>query len=67
MSHTTTVDFALQWHGSIRKLEPLTPAGQAWIAENLPDTTHQGATVIEPRYVAYILDRIERDGLRVRA
>ena len=63
-------DFLFQNHGSVCLLQPLTPAGEQWFGENLPvdnpETQFFGSSiVIEPRYVAAILEGIRNDGLRV--
>jgi hypothetical protein len=60
-----SADFRLADHGSICLLYPLTPAAREWAAEHLPtDAFWCGAgMVIEPRYVAPIVDGIQADGL----
>ena len=61
------IDFQLHDHGSIYGLQPLTPAAHEWAESNLPDDAQQfcDQVIIEPRYVAAILDGIENDGLEV--
>jgi hypothetical protein len=60
-------DFAVSNHGTIILLQPLTRAANEWVEENLPaDRLHYaGAVVIEPRYLADIVDGIRADGLEV--
>ena len=65
-------DFLFQNHGSICLLKPLTPAGEEWFNEHLPVDNPEtqfwgGSIVIEPRYIAPILEGIQNDGLRVSA
>jgi hypothetical protein len=45
----------------------LTRAANEWIAANLPaDRLHYaGAVVIEPRYLAHIVDGLRNDGLTI--
>jgi hypothetical protein len=63
----TGTDFAVENHGTIVLLQPLTRAANEWIESNLPaDRLHYaGAVVIEPRYLADIVDGIRADGLEV--
>jgi hypothetical protein len=70
-SSTTELDFKLEYHGSLFLLCPLNPVAQNWMSENLPvnepETQFWGdAIVIEPRYVAPIVDGIIGDGLVLR-
>jgi hypothetical protein len=62
-------DFAVENHGSIILLRPITPAASAWISENIPEEAMEfgGATVVEPRYIADIVEGIQSDGLTVAA
>jgi hypothetical protein len=64
---STGTDFAVANHGTIVLLQPLTRAANEWIAANLPaDRLHYaGAVVIEPRYLADIVDGLRNDGLTV--
>lgn len=62
------IDFNVVHHGSIVLLTPLTPAAHAWAEEFLPDdaqTWGPGSVVVEPRYIADIVDGIRGDGLTV--
>jgi hypothetical protein len=68
---TTELDFKLENHGSLFLLRPLNSAAKDWIGEHLPtdnpETQFWGdAIVIEPRYVAPIVDGIIGDGLVLR-
>jgi hypothetical protein len=59
-------DFAVQNHGSIVLLEPLTDEAIDWCNEHLPeDATRWGrdSYVVEPRYVGAIVDGFTEDGL----
>lgn len=63
--------FELENHGSLFLLRPLTSAAKEWMQEHLPvgspETQFWGdAIVIEPRYVAPIVDGIIGDGLVLR-
>jgi hypothetical protein len=64
-------DFKLENHGSPFLLRPLNSAAKDWMSEHLPtdnpETQFWGdAIVIEPRYVAPIVDGIIGDGLVLR-
>jgi hypothetical protein len=66
-----TPDFELENHGSLFFLRPLNSAATQWVQEHLPadepETQYWGdAIVIEPRYVAPIVDGIIADGLVLR-
>jgi hypothetical protein len=54
-------------HGSIWLVQPLTPAGEDWIADNLPEDAQSwsGAVVVEPRYVGDIAQGMTDSGLRL--
>lgn len=70
-SSRTELDFKLENHGSLFLLRPLSSAAKVWIGEHLPtdnpETQFWGdAIVIEPRYVAPIVDGIIGDGLVLR-
>ena len=61
-------DFLLENHGSIFLLQPLSPAANDWVAENLPEDhlTFGSAVVVEPRYIADIVRGAQADGLVIR-
>ena len=66
-----TPDFVLENHGSLFLHRPLNSAAKEWIQNHLPvdspETQFWGdAIVIEPRYVAPIVDGIIGDGLVLR-
>jgi len=63
----TRPDFICENHLSLFLLRPTSPAGFAWIEENLPPDrmTFGNAVVIEPRYVWAILVGLQEDGLAV--
>jgi hypothetical protein len=60
-------DFTFINHGSVTTLKPVSDAAKEWVSENIAaDATYwAGAVVIEPRYVADIIDGIHADGLTV--
>jgi hypothetical protein len=67
----TELDFKLENHGSLFLLRPLNHVARNWMSENLPvdepETQFWGdAIVIEPRYVAPIVEGIIGDGLVLR-
>jgi hypothetical protein len=61
-------DFAVENHGSLFLLYPITPAAFYWIADCLPaDAQKWGeAVVIEHRFIEGIVAGIKDDGLEVR-
>jgi hypothetical protein len=64
-------DFRLENHASLFLLRPLNLAAKDWMCEHLPidnpETQFWGdAIVIEPRYVAPIVEGIIGDGLVLR-
>jgi hypothetical protein len=70
-SSRTELDFTLENHGSLFLLRPLNSAAKHWMGEHLPmdnpETQFWGdAIVIEPRYVAPIVDGIIGDRLVLR-
>jgi hypothetical protein len=70
MSTKATVDFTVQYEGSIVLLRPHTDIARSWIDENIGKANgHQPywpCVVIEYRYVDDILDGIASDGLEAR-
>jgi hypothetical protein len=68
---TIPPDFALENHGSIFLLKPLTPSATLWVEEHIgQDNGYQPyfpTIVVEPRYIADIVDGIQNDGLAVQA
>lgn len=70
-SSRTKLAFTLENHGSLFLLRQLNSAAKDWMQEHLPmdnpETQFWGdAIVIEPRYVAPIVDGIIGDGLLLR-
>ena len=64
-------DIQVENHGSIVLLVPETDAGRAWVKENIgPDNGYQPyfpqAVIVEPRYVAAIVEGMQNDRLVVR-
>jgi hypothetical protein len=61
-------DFRVENHGTIFLLQPLSPAANSWIEENLPEDrmTFGGAVVIEHRYIADIVRGAMASGLGVQ-
>ena len=67
-SSGTELDSKLENHGSLFLLRPLNSAAKDWMNEYLPMDNPEtqfwsNAIVIEPRYVAPIVDGIIGDGL----
>jgi hypothetical protein len=64
-----TVDFLCENHGSIFLLRPLTPSAISWIEEHIGQDNgyqpHFPTVVVEPRYIADIVEGIQNDGLGV--
>ena len=60
-------DFVVENHGSIFLLQPVSPAGNDWVKENLPEDrlTFGGAVVVEHRYIADIVRGAMADGMEV--
>jgi len=59
-------DFSLQHHGTIVILTPTSPAGKAWVAENIDKHAQrwgQCSVAIEPRLIADVVDGFTADGL----
>jgi hypothetical protein len=70
-SSRNELDFKLENHGSVFLLRPLNSVAKDWMDEHLPmdspETQFWGsAIVIEPRYIAPIVDGILADGLVLR-
>lgn len=69
-STVSQVDFSLENYGSILLLRPLSDSGRAWVEEHIGrDNGFQPywpTVVIEPRYVADVLEGINSDGMLVR-
>ena len=62
----TAPDFAVANHGSILILHALTDAAREWVDEHLPShamTWGRNGTVVEPRYIADIVEGIRAAGL----
>ena len=61
-------DFRVENHGSVFLLQPLTPAGNSWISEHLPEDAQWfgNGVVVEHRFIWAILEGIQSDGLEVR-
>jgi len=75
------VDVRVEYHGSLYLLRPLTAAAKQWLIDNVGDEVQYfggaltpfdkvqyfgGALVVEPRYVADLLEGLRGDGLRVQ-
>ena len=65
------LDFILENHGSICILRPLTPSAVAWAEEHIGQENgyqpHFPTVVVEPRYIADIVEHIQHDGLAVQS
>jgi hypothetical protein len=66
---SAVVDITVANHGTIVLVRPTTPAGEAWIDEYVdPAATWFGdQLVVEPRYVAPLVEGMFADGLAVAA
>ena len=62
-----TIDFAIENHGTIYLLRPLTEAAEAWVDEHIPDDAQifGDAIVVEHRYIEAIAFGAQEDGLEV--
>lgn len=64
-------DVRCEDHGSIVLLRPMTDAGRLWVDLNILRGTEVqcwgGAVVVEPRYLAPILQGMQEEGLEVSA
>ena len=60
-------DFHFYDHGSICLLDPRTDAAETWLQDSVdPDAQwHCGRLVIEPRYVAPIIDGLQEAGFTI--
>jgi hypothetical protein len=67
MSTTFRSDVRVENHGSLFVFQPLTPAAQTWIEENVSEesTWWAGGLVVEPRYARDLAAGMLADGLRV--
>jgi hypothetical protein len=67
-SSPTQPDFFVENHGTIFLLQPLSPAANSWIEENLPEDrmTFGGAVVVEHKYISDIVRGAQNDGLVIR-
>jgi hypothetical protein len=61
------VDIAVQYHGSLFLLQPLTTHASDWLHEHVPGDAQWfvSALVVEPPYIAAIVRGSIADGLRV--
>jgi hypothetical protein len=61
-------DFTVVNEGTIFLLIPNTPAAEAWCDERLPEDrmTFGRGVVVEHRYIANVVEGIQRDGLGVK-
>ena len=63
-------DFVVENHSSIFLLKPLTPAATSWVEEHIGEENgyqpYFPTVVVEPRYIADIVEGIQNDGLAVR-
>jgi hypothetical protein len=61
-------DFTLTNHGSLVTLLPATDEAREHLAENVSDEAQwwAGALVVEPRYVADLVEQLQANGWEVR-
>jgi hypothetical protein len=67
MSTEVQSDVRIENHGSLFIFQPLTPAAQAWIEDNVSDesTWWGGGLIVEPRYARDLAAGMLANGLRV--
>ena len=61
-------DFVITDHGTIVLLTPLTPAAEEWVDQHIGDDAQlwgSNSIVVEPRYIADIVEGIRNDGLGI--
>ncbi len=60
-------DLSVQNEGSLFLLLPLTSGGKSWIDEHIPEDAmwFSNGVVVEPRYIADIVQGAINDGLEV--
>lgn len=65
--HEAGADVKVENHGTIVLLRLNTQAAHDWALDNIDGEAHRfgGAVVVEPRYVAAIVDGMRADGLGV--
>ncbi len=67
MTRPARVDIRVENHGSIVLLQPLNPAAREWLDQHVAwEQKFGNAIVVEPRYVAGIVQGAINDGLEVR-
>jgi hypothetical protein len=70
-SEEISPDFLVENHGSILLLKPLSRSAVSWVEEHIgQDNGYQPFfpnVVVEPRYIADIVEGIQNDGLLVSA
>jgi hypothetical protein len=64
-------DFSVENHGSIFLLRPLTDSAKSWVEEHIGEDNgfqpYWPTVVVEPRYVADIVEGMQNDGLAVQS
>jgi hypothetical protein len=64
-------DFVVENHGSILLLKPLTRSATSWVEEHIGQGNgyqpYFPTVVVEPRYIADIVQGIQSDGLAVQS
>jgi hypothetical protein len=62
-----TADLRVENHGSIVLVRPLSERAQLWLDEHIGDESRwfAGALVVEPRYVAPLVEGMQEEGLEV--
>lgn len=60
-------DVSVSLHGKLVLLCPQTPAGHEWVDQHLSGALRWGIeVVVEPRYLAPLVESMREDGLDVR-
>ena len=61
-------DIAVEYHGSLWLVRPLTQAGTRWLEQHIPEDVQffGSALAVEPRYVDALVEGIVGAGLEVQ-
>lgn len=62
----TGVDVAVENHGSVCLLRPVSSIGEKWLDENIHEPMYLGTAVaVEPRLLSNVVDGMTNDGLEL--
>lgn len=65
MDATTSLDFTVEYHGSLVLVEPQHKAAAAYLRWHTDGLWHGKALAVEPRYLDGLLDGLRADGFHV--